>query len=134
MGQTADASGWLRIADNDELAEKIKEHITYQLSGGYIADEQKHGYRTISFDAPLYPDYINYHEEDYLALYELVGTYCAGGMITFTDGVEHWCHRYDPKTGQWTEHKGRVVYEGLLGPDDQDFLKGQGRILAVLLK
>ena len=49
-------------------------------------------------------------------LYAMVSHGCTGGHIDFRgeDGAL-WCHHYHEDTGEWKEHRGRIVYEGLGG-------------------
>lgn len=106
MECTAGVSGCIRIRDDKELAQRLMDHIMYRLSGRYIREERRRGYRDIFFSASMYPCFINYPREDYIELYRMAGRDCIGGNIILSDGYEHRCHRYNAETSQWTELKG----------------------------
>lgn len=95
--------GRIQIRDDRELVQELTDHITYRLSGTFIRLVRERGYRDITFNAPVYPCYINYPKEDYLELYKIAGASCIIGDVMFFAGHERWEHRYDKDTGRWTE-------------------------------
>lgn len=106
MECTAGVSGRIRIRDDKELAQRLMDHIMYRLSGRYIREERKRGYRDIFFNASMYPCFINYPKEDYIELYRMAGRDCIEGAVELSDGGERRYHRYNAETGQWAEHNG----------------------------
>lgn len=52
----------------------------------------------------------NYHEDEFIALYGLIGKYVKEASIEFVGEDEtHWKHTFED--GEWKEYSGKVVYE-----------------------
>lgn len=111
MGYSAVADGMIYLKGTD----KQQDNETIKFIHDNIAEltdvyHHEGGDTCVYFCGSSY----EYDNKKCKTLYEMLKERCIEGHVDFRgeDG-RLWCHHYNTKKGIWSEHKGKIVYEGI---------------------